>query len=392
MFKKSFLYLLLSALAFSSIGLAQTCFVKGDKSLEISGIFASYYNYRILKPEEDNLKNNKFAIRDIRIGFNAQIANKLEADFRVDLLSLALSGTDPEVPSIVSAYVEYKALPVAIKFGYDKLPFSQGSLTSIYESAFWGGSQLIRGDFYSRRDLGITLSKAMWKQRVNIALGAYSGLGEAVFTANGGDSDPSGKLEYIGRVDVSYPSRFRYDEVDYKLSPTPLFRIGANARYADKTQPGSNVLPANVGGLYGIKVINGKRTVYGADIAFAYRGFSAQAEYLLINLQPSLDADPLYNYVTQDISNKQINAGGWQGQVNYFFKGIKSILSARYENYNINDLVYGNAERLSLAAAYQLNGFNNVLKFQYINILKEDTNSEPLKWTANYRIGWQYRF
>ncbi|MES2286436.1 MAG: hypothetical protein V4547_12170 [Bacteroidota bacterium] len=305
---------------------------------------------------------------------------------------MSTSISDPENPGIVSAFIAYKALPVKIKFGYDKLPFSQGSLASIYETPYWSRTQLTRGDFFSRRDAGITLSSSLWKQRVNIYAGAYSGLGETVFVANGGDTDPSGSPEFIGRVDVAFPSRYRHDEIDYKLSPIPLIRIGANARYTDKTQPGDNSLPIGVEGIYGLKVINGKKAIYGFDASIAYQGFSAQMESQLLKLNPANSNDPLYHNTTEDVNKKTIYAGGWQGQINYFWKRTKSIFSARYENYNTNDLVSGDAQRFSAAYAYQINGFKNSIKIHYFKIVTEDENLEPLKWTDQIRVGWQYMF
>ncbi len=371
---------------------AQTSIVSGNKSIEFSGIVAGFYNYRILKPGEDNFKNNKFALRNTIFCVNGRVENKWEYEFQVDFLNMSTSISDPENPGIVSAFIAYKALPVKIKFGYDKLPFSQGSLASIYETPYWSRTQLTRGDFFSRRDAGITLSSSLWKQRVNIYAGAYSGLGETVFVANGGDTDPSGSPEFIGRVDVAFPSRYRHDEIDYKLSPIPLIRIGANARYTDKTQPGDNSLPIGVEGIYGLKVINGKKAIYGFDASIAYQGFSAQMESQLLKLNPANSNDPLYHNTTEDVNKKTIYAGGWQGQINYFWKRTKSIFSARYENYNTNDLVSGDAQRFSAAYAYQINGFKNSIKIHYFKIVTEDENLEPLKWTDQIRVGWQYMF
>jgi len=372
---------------------AQTAIAVGNKSIELSGIVAGFYNYRILKPEEDNFKNNKLALRNIIFCVNGRVENKWEYEFQADFLNMSNSTmADPENPGIVTAFIAYKALPVKIKFGYDKLPYSQGALASIYETPYWSRTQITRGDFFSRRDVGITLSSSLWRQRLNIYAGAYTGLGETVFTANGGDVDPSGSLEYIGRIDAAFPSRYRYDEIDYKHSPIPLIRIGANTRYTDKTQPGDNTLPLNVAGIYGLKVINGKKLIYGFDISIAYQGFSAQAESQLLKLNPAKSDDLLYHNTTEDVSEKVIYAGGFQGQVNYFWKSAKSLFSARYENYNTNDLVSGSAERVSAAYAYQINGFKNSIKIQYFKILAEDENSEPLKWTDQIRIGWQYMF
>lgn len=371
---------------------AQTSLVFGNKSLEISGTVAGFYNYRILKQGEDNYKNNKFMLRNAILGINGRVENKWEYELKADFFNMfSFSTNDPENPGLVTAYILYKSKPIDIKFGYDKLPYSQASLASIYEGAFWSRTQLTRGDFFSRRDIGLTLSNSYWNQRINIYLGAYTGLGETVFVADGGDIDPSGNPEFIARVDVAYPSRYRYDDVDYKLSPIPMLRIGANVRYTNKTLSGENAHPAIAEGLYGLKLVDGKKMIQGFDASFAYMGFSAQLEAHVIQITPAKTDNILFHNTTEDVNENKVYAGGIQAQLNYFLKPIKSTVSARYENYNLNDLVVGSAERFAVAYAYNINGSKNAIKIHYFKILKEET-LEPLKWTDQVRLGWQYSF
>lgn len=372
---------------------AQTAFIAGNKSLEISGTVAGFYNYRVLKAGEDNYKNNKFMLRNAILGINGRVENKWEYELKADFFNISsFNIEDPENPGLVTAYIAYKSKPVDIKFGYDKVPYSQASLASIYEGAFWSRTQLTRGDFFSRRDIGLTLSNSYWNQRINVYLGAYTGLGEAVFVADGGDIDPSGNPEFIARVDVAYPSRYRYDDVDYKLSPIPMFRIGANIRYTDKTLPGDNTHPETIEGIYGLKLVDGKKMIQGFDASFAYMGFSAQVEGHVIQITPAKTDDILFHNTTEDVNKNKVFAGGIQAQLNYFFKPLKSTLSARYENYNLNDLVVGNAERLAIAYTYNINGSKNAIKIHYFKILKEEESIESLKWTDQVRLGWQYSF
>jgi hypothetical protein len=84
-------------------------------------------------------------------------------------------------------------------------------------------------------------------------------------------------------------------------------------------------------------------------------------------------------------------AGGYVAQLNYFFKNIKTEVSARFEELDLNDLAMGNSRRFSPAIAYQINGFNAMVKFQYFNIIKEES-IDPIRWTEQFRIGLQLRF
>ena len=82
---------------------------------------------------------------------------------------------------------------------------------------------------------------------------------------------------------------------------------------------------------------------------------------------------------------------GFAGELTYFVKKWNLIISTRYEEFDLSDLVEGKSQRVYGALAYQLNGFDSMIKFQYWGILAEEVN-DPLKWTDQVRIGWCYKF
>ena len=78
-------------------------------------------------------------------------------------------------------------------------------------------------------------------------------------------------------------------------------------------------------------------------------------------------------------------------QINYYVKDIRMILSARYEELVLNDLVVGSARRFSPAIGYKLKGSNNAMvKFQYFNILR-DESIDPQTWKEQFRLGFQFQ-
>jgi len=158
-----------------------------------------------------------------------------------------------------------------------------------------------------------------------------------------------------------------------------------------KKLPTGESFPTDAASEYGLKVIDGTRLVYGFDASFQYMGFSGQFEMHQIKSEPQYDNDPLFLNLTPQQTKGYVLSGGYIAQANYFIKNWKTIVSARYEELDLNDLVAGNSERFSSAIAYQINGYNAMIKFQYFNIIKEES-IDPLKWDEQFRIGMQFQF
>jgi len=393
MMKKAYLTLFLLLFVFSAMQ-AQLTITNGNHTMEISGSASTYYNQRMLKDDEYDHSKDRFKLRDAQINVEGRIKNLWEYKLQVDLADMSANSAnggviDPENPGLMDASVTYKGLGFFdVKMGYSKVPYSRGSLVPFTFSPYWQRAELTRGSIFSRRDVGVTLSKTMWKQRINIFAGAYSGLGEMALA---GDNDASGNPEFIGRAEFSYPARMRYRDIDDRYSPVPLFSLGLNARYMNKTLPDGEVFPTGVTSEYNLKVIDGKKYVYGLDAVFMYMGFSAEFEIHQVKAEPHKSSDALYQGLTPQQTNGYFLAGGYVAQLNYFIKDIKTIVSARYEELDLNDLAAGNSKRFSPAIAYQISGFDAMIKFQYFNILKEE-KIDPLKWNEQYRLGMQFNF
>jgi Phosphate-selective porin O and P len=367
---------------------AQVTIGTGDHVVEIGGVFSTYLNFRTIKEEATNQNKNKdrFKLRDARFFIEGRIENKYEYKIQADLSSLGASETDPESPALYDAYIKYKGFkPFNITVGYGKLPYSRASLVAFTNSPYWQRAEVVRGDLFSRRDVGVTLDQSLWNNRINVYAGAYTGTGEVFWQ---GDNDPSGAFEYIGRIDFSYPSRYRYQDIDTRVSPVPMISIGTNARYSKRDLPVGETFITGEAGPYGIKVIDGKRLGIGIDASFQYKGFSAQFETQQLKATPNNAKDPNLRGLPKELTKGYFKSGGWIAQANYFIQPAKTIVSGRYEQLDLNDLVPGNSRRLSAAVAYQLNGSRSMIKAQYFKILKEES-IDPLRWTEQFRIGWQ---
>lgn len=388
--KKNILTLLV--LLFINSSFAQFVITNGKHILEISSNFSGFYNYRTLKQGEVDESKNRFKLRDAQIALDGRVGNDFEYSLKVDFADMAANSIntviDPENPGLLNANITYKGFKfMDIEMGYGKLYYSRNAMVPFENSAYWQGAELTRGSIFSTRDVGVTFIKNFWKQRVNAYLGAYTGLGELSIA---GDNDPSGQLEYIGRLDVSYPSRYRYREVDERHTPIPMFSLGIAGRYANKKLPKGTVFPTDATSVYGIKVIDGERFVYGFDASFQYMGFSGQLEMHQIKAKPQDPNDPLYQNYTAQQTKGYFLAGGYVAQLNYYIKPWKMIISARYEELDLNDLVAGNSRRFSPAIAHKLKGYNAMVKFQYFNIIKEES-IDPFSWKEQFRLGMQFQ-
>jgi len=264
----------------------------------------------------------------------------------------------------------------------------------------WNHGDLYGGDLFARRDLGLTLQSRLWKNRINIYGGIYSGMGENIFQYG---NDASGRFEYIGRVEFSYPGKMKYHIIDHENSPAIQFRVAVNARYEDKTQPtGVSIMtdyPA-MPGKFGIRMINGKRAVYGADAIVKFKGISATFETDMVRMQPSSDTDPLYYGTPASFNGKYVNAGGYNTSLNYNWEKMHSVFSVMYEEFNTNDLAVNINPRhlaglqawLYFGYAYKINGFNSVFKVEYYRPTIEAANLNPLKYDGQIRMGYQLVF
>jgi hypothetical protein len=386
--KKIFCTILFAA-AIANATQAQITLVKGDFKMEIGGVLSSYINKRWLNPGETNqsLNKDRFKLRDARFYIGGEIGKNYEFKLQADLGAIGATTFDPEAPALYDANVTYKGIKtVKIILGYGKVPYSRASLLPFSKSAYWQRAEAFRGDFFARRDVGISIVKSFWQKRILATAGVYTGTGEVFYQ---GDNDPSGAYEYMGRLEASYPKPYKNREIDDEVSDKLNVTAGVNVRYSNRSLPSGTSFISGETGAYGLKVINGERYGLGADASIAYKGFSASIETQTFRGRPQNANDPFLRGLPKYTTNGYFQFGGWVAQANYFNKKIKTILSVRYDEMDLNDLVPGNAHRFSAAAAYQLNGYKSMIKAQFFDLLQAES-IDLQRSTYQFRIGWQF--
>ncbi len=366
----------------------------GNNTLQIGGRISAYYEYRDLKSGITNLSHNGWTMKDGDVDVLGKTSSKFRYEFHLSVLDIVSAAATQNTagatsPGIKAAYIAYEGFKVHFKFGYDKLPYSLGSMAPEHLTPSWSHANINGGDFFSRRDFGLTINTRLLRNHINLYAGAYSGMGENYFEYG---NDASGTFEYVGRAEYCFTGKMKYRLIDEDLSVKPQFRVAINGRYEDKTQPAGQVLGVDAPGAYGLRIINGKRSIIGGDFVFLYKGLSATFEVHHLQLKPSDSTDALYNASANKVNKGVINAGGFVSTVNYNFAKIKSVFTVSFENVNSNDLIPGNQQWFCLGYAYLINGFNSCAKIEFYKPTLEDANSNPLKYNSQIRIGYQVVF
>jgi|GEM_PF-344954 hypothetical protein len=382
----------------------------GDNTVKIGTIVSGYYDWRDYpKGATPDLTKKGFNLKDARLDVKGKIGIDYEYHLQLDFGAWG-STYSPEGGPLDDANFTYKGFShlskkkinlFNVNIGYGKVPFSLNSLVEHYESPYWERPQITKGDFMSRRDLGIKLSRSFWNDRIKAAAGIYSGVGEVIL---GGTNDPSGSVEYIGRVEISYPENHNEEVIDTKGLTVPNVSIGLNGRYSKRNLPaGTSFLPGETGALLNsgdsaqnYKVLNGEKYILGGDISILYRGFSVQFEYDGLKGTPQNSNDPTLQGLPRSTTGGYFKAGGWYATANYFCKPLRTIFSYRYDAMNANDLVPGESKHWAAGISYQVKGFNSMIKAEFDQNLQEQSNlkygGEAIntnKWHNQYRIGWQ---
>jgi hypothetical protein len=371
----------------------------GSNVLEISGLLSTTYTQRFLPAGSINFKKDVFGLNTARFKLEGRYGHNYEYQLQLDFSRLGFSA-DGEFPAVLDANFTYKGLRfMDVEVGYQKVPYSRSSLTPFSSQPFWQRAEIARGGIFSRRDIGVCLSRDFWKQRINLVAGVFSGQGEYSLTSvTGGDNDPSGKLEYVARADIAWPCRYRYSEVlDVKHVPVPMFALGINGRYVERSQS----LPAGLVD-YDLKIVAGKRTSLGFDLAAQYKGFSALFEMHQMTIRPDSNSFDNTKPLLLGKPTNYFRFGGVIAQLAYYNRKIKSGFLIRYDEFDPSDLVLNNTERtISYGYNFLLDGFRSMIRVQYWQRVGpwkdggfQSVTQTPglLRVNDQIRVGWQYAF
>ena len=393
-----------AALLFSLLAItpafSQLTLSNWDNVLEISGLLSVIYNTRYLPASETDHSKTYFGVNTARFKLEGRSGRNYEYQLQMDFSRLGYNANIGEFPAILDANFTYKGLEIFdAQVGYGKVPYSRSNLVPFGSQPLWQRGEIARGYIFSRRDVGVKLSKDFWQQRIMLQGGVYSGQGEQILTSvTGGDNDPSGTFEYIGRADISWPCRYRYSDVlDVNHVPVPMIAIGVNGRYVERKQS----FPEGISD-FDLKVVAGKRSSIGFDVAAQYQGFSALFEMHQITIHPDSNEFSNSKPLLQGKQTDYFRIGGVIAQLAYYNRKIKSGFIVRYDELNPNDLIPDNTDRaFCYGYNFLLNGFKSIIRIQYWQRVGpwKDGGFTSVRDYPNVkrqdnqlRIGWQYAF
>ena len=207
-----------------------------------------------------------------------------------------------------------------IAFGQFKVPLGRQEMTSS------GRQQFVDRDIFSfeftrGRDLGVQVEGALAKGRFSYMAGVFNGNAAARL---GNDNS---KFQYNARAMFEPWGSVGFSESDFESKDKPLLAI------AGQFESNNQAYTSNVSD-------NLNTTIWGGDVVFKYKGFSAFAEILARNRkpQPTGVRDPSQ----AGVATAAFHSNGWHGQVGYFLKRDTLEVAARYATFDPSDRVKNN--------------------------------------------------
>jgi phosphate-selective porin OprO/OprP len=282
------------------------------------------------QPMDKGKSRDSFRIRRAKTKFEGWFWKPtLTYEFQVNFADTASSLEDAQLTWDIS-----KKKTFQIKIGQYKVPFSRGELTSSGARQFVDSS-IVTAEFAKSRDVGVSIQGLLMGGKLDYRAGMFNGN-----QRNKAFNDNT-QFQYNGRLVYQPFGDHRYSEGDFETLPggKPLLAIGVQAELNDQRSTTTGV--------------DQKRTVYGPELAFKYRGFSFFTDYYIRELEPEAGATPAVKF----------NSDGYQLQAGFFLYKRQWEVVARYATWDPTDATADN-ERSEIGAGLNFYENKHALKVQ----------------------------
>jgi len=209
------------------------------------------------------------------------------------------------------------------QLGQFKVPFGRQELTTSFALQLVDRAG-VAAEFERGRDQGLQLDGLLFNQKIDWRVGVFNGNGRSFNT------NDNNKLQYDARVTFQPWGDVKYSEADFEsVTGHPLFAIAGQFEQNDYANavadpPNLSACPCTVGF---------KRTVWGGDAVFKWRGVFLMAEYFDRKIDPARVELPNFKSNGYNLEAGYLIGGPTRG---------KWELAFRYASWDPSDRVSGN--------------------------------------------------
>ncbi len=208
------------------------------------------------------------------------------------------------------------------------------------------------GDFLPRRDVGLLAALRTGDGSTTLSAGVFQGAGD-----NASGDDAKHKKMLAGRIETMPWGEVPRGEGDPLHSETPKALLAIAAVRSDDA-PG---LTADNGAA--LRAIDGRKTLYGADVSFWWRGFFLAAEYARACME--WDADAALH------AGRTYDATGLVLQANYTIPGLNLQPRVMYDSFDPDDEAAGDARKtLTWGVNWLPHGHDFKIMAEYVDRLE----------------------
>jgi phosphate-selective porin OprO/OprP len=199
-------------------------------------------------------------------------------DFKLEVDFSASGQASSDRPGYADVYIRLRKSPLGdITVGHFKEPFSLEELTSDLFLTFIERS--VHSCFSPSRNTGILFSGSAMEDHLTWAIGVFrdtNGIGDLESTASEGDNRVTGRITYLALYEDKGETLLHLGLAVSRQSPN-----GDSVTYTQT--PGTHVsaTPSLTTGAMSVEEV----TLYGFEVAGVFGQFSAQAEYVMSQLQ-----------------------------------------------------------------------------------------------------------
>jgi phosphate-selective porin len=202
-----------------------------------------------------------------------------------------------------------------VQGGQFKVPFGRQEITSSERLQFVDRS-ILSGEFTHGRDVGVMLGGGVGKGKLDWRVGTFNGNGRNKPT------NDNTKLQWDARVTFQPWGDVAYSEGDFESKDHPLLAVAAEFENNDL----SNVTNGN----------DFNDTIFGGDLVFKYKGFSAFGEYFDRKREPEI--------------GPSFHSNGYEVQAGYFVVRDRFEVAFRWAAWDPTDQIPDN-DRTELGGA-----------------------------------------